>query len=184
MKVIRWIISCAYRPFWRVQKGRSEHWGRILRCCGRCTANCHHQHTWPNAWNRWTERLRCYHTAGNLWRGKYILGVAQYMYSYQPNRHGTDLSVRCMRPYDKYKQVTPNPEVGTRRNNRQQKNSECREMHAWKQSPLDSDHVLILNASLTWTDKIFVLVYPTSLIQHKSKYSIIFPCLRCNLSEC
>ncbi len=30
----------------------------------------------------------------------------------------------------------------------------------------------------------FVLVYPTSLIQHKSKYSIIFPYLRCNISEC
>ncbi len=25
---------------------------------------------------------------------------------------------------------------------------------------------------------------PTSLIRHKSKYSIIFPYLRCNVSEC
>ncbi len=36
---------------------------------------------------------------------------------------------------------------------RQQKNSDCCELRAWKQSPLDSDHVLFLNASLTWTDK-------------------------------
>ncbi len=28
------------------------------------------------------------------------------------NRHGTDLSVRCMSPYDKYRQFTPNPEGG------------------------------------------------------------------------
>ncbi len=71
---------------------------------------------------------------------------------------------------------------------------ECHELHTSKQSPLDSDHVLILNASLTRTDKglrtqlfakwSFVLVYPTSLIRHKSKYPIIFPYLRCNVSEC
>ncbi len=36
---------------------------------------------------------------------------------------------------------------------------------------------------LTRTDKSFVLVYPTSLIRHKSKYSRIFPYLQCNLSE-
>ncbi len=54
--------------------------------------------------------------------------------------------------------------------------------------------MLILNTSFTWTNKgvgtqlfakwSFVLVYPTSLIRHKSKYSIIFPYLRCNVSEC
>ncbi len=108
-----------------------------------------------------------------------------------PNRHGTDISVRCMRPYNEYRQFTPNPEGGARSNatlfdNRQQKNSECRVAHL-KTKPLDSGHVLILNASLTdkgvyfkglhaqlfvkWS---FVLVYP-SLIRHKSKYSIIFP---------
>ncbi len=81
--------------------------------------------------------------------------------------------------------------------NRQQKNSKCGELRTWKQSPLDSDHVLIQNTSLAdkgvyfkglctqlfakWS---FVLVYHTSLIQHKSKYSVIFPYLRCNLSEC
>ncbi len=27
-----------------------------------------------------------------------------------PNRHGTDLSFRCMRPYDEYRQFTPNLE--------------------------------------------------------------------------
>ncbi len=100
------------------------------------------------------------------------------VHAFVPNHHGTDLSVRCMRPYDEYRQFTPNPEGGAHSNatlfdNRQQKKSESRELRAWKQSPLDSDHVLlILNMSLTWTDKSFVLVYPTSLIRHESKYSI------------
>ncbi len=118
-----------------------------------------------------------------------------------PNRHGMDISVRCMRPYDEYRQFTSNPEGGARSNrtlfdNRQQKNRECR-VAQLQTKPLDSDHVLILNASLTdkgvyikglrtqlfakWS---FVLVYPTSVIQHKSKYSVIFPYLRCNVSEC
>ncbi len=71
-----------------------------------------------------------------------------------PNRHGTGILFRCMRPYDKYRQFTPNPEWGARStatlfDNRQQKNSECRDLRTWKQSPPDSDHVLILNASLT-----------------------------------
>ncbi len=70
------------------------------------------------------------------------------------NRHGTDISVRCVRPYNEYRQFTPNPEEGARSSamlfdNHQQKNNECRELRTWKQSPLDSDHVLILNASLT-----------------------------------
>ncbi len=29
-----------------------------------------------------------------------------------PNRHGTGISVRCTRPYDEYRQFTPNPEGG------------------------------------------------------------------------
>ncbi len=33
-----------------------------------------------------------------------------------PNRHDTDLSVRCMRPYNEYRQFTPNPEGGARSN--------------------------------------------------------------------
>ncbi len=42
-----------------------------------------------------------------------------------PNRRGTDISVRCMRPYNKYWQFTPNPEGGAHSNatlfdNRQQ----------------------------------------------------------------
>ncbi len=61
-----------------------------------------------------------------------ILGVARYMYSY---RHGTGISVRCMRPYKEYRQFTPNPEGGARSNttlfdNRQQKNSDCHELRA------------------------------------------------------
>ncbi len=102
-----------------------------------------------------------------------------------------------MRPYDEYRQFTLNPEVmqcclitASRRTGNA---SKCCELPTWKQSPLDSDHVLILNVSLTWTDKAlrtqlfakwsFVLVCPNSLIRHKSKYSIIFPYLRCNVSE-
>ncbi len=68
-----------------------------------------------------------------------------------PNCHGMDLSVRCMRPYDEYRQFTLNPEGGAQSNatlfdNCQQKNSECRELRTWKQSPLEtvSDHVRIL----------------------------------------
>ncbi len=49
------------------------------------------------------------------------------------NRDGTGNSVQCMRPYDEFRQFTPNPEGGTRSNaklfdNRQQNNSECREL--------------------------------------------------------
>ncbi len=49
-----------------------------------------------------------------------------------PNCHGTGISVQCMRPYDEYRQFTPNPEEGARStatlfDNRQQKNSECHE---------------------------------------------------------
>ncbi len=118
------------------------------------------------------------------------------------NRHGMGIWVQCMTPYDKYRQFTPNPEGALAvmqcclitASRRTANASESRELHAWKQSPLDIDHVLILNASLTWTDKALrtqlfakwsvVLVCPTSLIRHKSKYSIIFPYLRYNVSEC
>ncbi len=49
------------------------------------------------------------------------------------SRHGMGLSVRCMRPYDEYRQFTPNPEGGARSNatlfdNPQQKNSEYHEL--------------------------------------------------------
>ncbi len=72
--------------------------------------------------------------------GKFGKGKDIYIYIYiyggtvhvfVPNRHSTDLSVRCMRPYDEYRQFTPNPEGGAHSNatlfdNRQQKkNSEC-----------------------------------------------------------
>ncbi len=92
----------------------------------------------------------------------YIYITGGTVHVFVPNRHGTDFSVRCIRLYDKYRQFTPNPEGGTRSNatlfdnrQRQQKNRKCHELHAWKQSLLDSDHVLILNASLTWTAKSF-----------------------------
>ncbi len=150
------------------------------------------------------------HTHTPIHTYAYILYIYIYIYIYirggtvhvfVPNHHDSDLSVRCMRPYDEYSQFPPpNPEGGARSNamlfetasaSRRTANAvSC----AWKQSPVNSDHVLILNASLTRTDKGlrsqlfakwgFVLVYPTFLIRHKYKYSIIFPYLRCNLSEC
>ncbi len=96
----------------------------------------------------------------NLWlMAKVFIYIYIYIrggtiHVFVPNRHGTGISDRCMRPYNEYRQFTLNPEGGTRSNatlfdNRQQKNSECHELRTWKQSPLDSDHVLILNASLT-----------------------------------
>ncbi len=83
------------------------------------------------------------------------------------------LSVRCMRPYGEYSQFTPNPEGAcsnaTLFDNRQHqhKNSECRELRTWKQIPLDSDHVMILNASLTWTDKSTFLAQGLHLKSHQ-----------------
>ncbi len=58
----------------------------------------------------------------------YIRGGTVHVFV--PNRHGTGISVRCMMPYDEYRQFTLNPEGGARSNatlfdNRQQKNSEC-----------------------------------------------------------
>ncbi len=74
-----------------------------------------------------------------------------------PNRHGMDILVRCMRPYDEYRQFTPNPEWGTQSNatlfdncqraSRRTANAESCALE--NKAPLDSDHVLILNASLT-----------------------------------
>ncbi len=133
----------------------------------------------------------------------YIYTRGGTVHVFVPSSHGMGISVRCVRSYNEYRQFTPSQEYGARSNatlfnNSLQNNNEC-ELHTWKQSPLDSDHVQILNTSLTWTDKevyfkglhtqlfakwIFVLVYPTSFIRHKSKYSITFSYLRCNISEC
>ncbi len=62
----------------------------------------------------------------------YIRGGTVHVFV--PNGHGTGISVRCMRPYDEYRQFTPNPEGGAHSNatlfdNRQQKNSECQRWH-------------------------------------------------------
>ncbi len=53
-----------------------------------------------------------------------------------PNRHGTGISVRCMKSYNEYKQFTLDPEGGAHSNatlfdNSQQKISECRELRTW-----------------------------------------------------
>ncbi len=119
----------------------------------------------------------------------YIRGVTIHVFV--PNRHSTDLSVRCMRPYNEYRQFTLNPEEGAAVMQRclitASRRTENAMSYALKHIPLDSDHVLILNASLykgvyfkglfaKWS---FVLVYPTSLTRHKSRYSIIFQYLRC-----
>ncbi len=62
----------------------------------------------------------------------YIRGGTVHVFV--PNHHGTGISVRCMMPYDKYRQFPPNPEGGARNNatlfdNRQQKNSECQQWY-------------------------------------------------------
>ncbi len=44
----------------------------------------------------------------------YIRGGTVHVFV--PNRHGTDLSVRCMTPDNEYRQFTPNPEGGTHSN--------------------------------------------------------------------
>ncbi len=108
-----------------------------------------------------------------------------------------------MRLYSEYRQFTTNPEGGAHSNaklldNHQQKNSECRVLHAWKQSPqtvtmcwfwthlphrLTKEYTLKACALNCFRNQAFVLVYHTSLIRHKSKYSL-FPYLRCNVSKC
>ncbi len=70
----------------------------------------------------------------------------------EPSRYGPLGSVH--EALQRIQAIHPQSRRGRRSNatlfdNRQQKNSECRELRTWKQSPLDSDHVLILNASLT-----------------------------------
>ncbi len=83
----------------------------------------------------------------------FYTNVYEYMYSYRT------VMVRTSRfgAWGLTTNTGNSPEGGTHRNatlfdnrQRQQKNSKCRELRAW-----DSDHVLILNASLTWTDKIY-----------------------------
>ncbi len=80
-----------------------------------------------------------------------------------------------MRPYDEYRQFTPNPEGGARStatlfDNHQQKNSECHELRTLTQSPLDSDHVLILN------DSVYIYIHYKHIFHfyHKIRQKIYF----------
>ncbi len=43
-----------------------------------------------------------------------IHSLHTHIYVFVSNRHGTGISVRCMRPYDEYRQFTPNPEKAVR----------------------------------------------------------------------
>ncbi len=84
----------------------------------------------------------------------FSLGVARYMYLF---RTVTVRHLGSVHEALEYRQFT-HPEGGPRSNttlfdNLHQNNSECHELRTWKQSPLDSDHVQILNVSLTWTDE-------------------------------
>ncbi len=144
-------------------------------------------------------RLYCIYKIIFLYIYIYIRGGTIHVFG--PNSHGTGVSVRCMRPYNEYRQFTPiqklAPAVMQRCLITSSRRTANAELRTWKQSPLDSDHVLILNTSLTdkgvyfkglhtqlfakWS---FVLLYPTSLIRHESKYSVIFPYLQCNIYEC
>ncbi len=131
----------------------------------------------------------------------YILGVARYMYSYRTvtvrasrfGAWGLTMSTGNSPPIQKGAPAVMQHCLITA-SRRTANAMSC----ALETKPPESDHVLILNVSLTYsrltkkytlkactlTKWSFVLVYPTSLIQHKSKYSIIFPYLRCNVSEC
>ncbi len=70
-----------------------------------------------------------------------------------PNRHGTDISFRCMKSYNEFRQFTLDPEEGVRSNERCLITASRRTVNAvsctLENKALDSDHVLILNASLT-----------------------------------
>ncbi len=62
----------------------------------------------------------------------YIRGGTVHVFV--PNRHGTGISVRCMMPYDEYRQFPPQSRRGhcssaTVFDNHQQKNSECQRWH-------------------------------------------------------
>ncbi len=52
-----------------------------------------------------------YRATHHFWQLLYIRGGMVHVFV--PNRHGTGISVRCMMPYDEYRQFTPNPEGAT-----------------------------------------------------------------------
>ncbi len=49
----------------------------------------------------------------NIYIYIYIFIRGGTVHVFIPNGHGTGISVRCMMPYDEYRQFTPNPEGGT-----------------------------------------------------------------------
>ncbi len=58
----------------------------------------------------------------------YVFIRSGMIHVFVPNLHGTDITVRCMRPYNEYKAIVPQSRRGARSNatlfeNRQQKNS-------------------------------------------------------------
>ncbi len=64
-----------------------------------------------------------------------------------PNCHGTGISVRCMRPYEEYRQFTPNPEGGAavmqrclRTASASRRTANAHELRTWKQCT-DSERV-------------------------------------------
>ncbi len=98
---------------------------------------------WMKYWLMWFENLLVLILFKFIKRPNIsgISGIYIYIYIrggtvhvFVSNRHGTGISVRCMRPYDEYRQFTPNPEGGARSNatlfdNHQQKNSEWQGWH-------------------------------------------------------
>ncbi len=125
----------------------------------------------------------------------WLVGVARYMYSYRTvTVRASRFGAWCL---TKNTGNSPNPEGGAAVMQR------CLEPPApaeeqrmpwvahlktmyWFWTRLSHDKGVFFKGLRTqlfekWS---FVLVYPTSLIRHKSKYSIIFPYLQCTVSEC
>ncbi len=139
--------SCQYSKFPASCMNSGSDWRSIISCLDDTDKE------WLEVEQLHTKLYNFGHTYGT-----YLLQVLSdrgvTIHVFIPNRHGTDISVWCMRPYNKYSQFTLNPEGGARSNatlfdNPKQKKRECHELCTWKQSPLDSDQVIILNASLT-----------------------------------
>ncbi len=109
-----------------------------------------------------------------------------------PNRHGTGISVRCMRPYDKYRQFPPNPEVVMQRclitASRRTANAvscalETKPPRPWPCAGSERvSHMDWQRLALSTVCEM-ELCARVSYLSHSALIQI-FPYLRCNVSEC
>ncbi len=104
----------------------------------------------------------------------YILGVARYMYSYRTitlrtsrlDAWGLMTNTGNLLPIQKGVPAIMQRCLITASASRRTANPVSCPLENKAHYTVSTDAVLILKASHTWTDKNFVLVYPTSLIQH------------------